>query len=275
MSSEIATNHYFVDEAGDPVLFGRGGKVLVGTKGCSHYFMLGVAKVANPAGLAAELDQLRADLLADPYFKDVPSMQRNAGKTAVAFHAKDDLPEVRREVFKLLGRSDVEVHIGIRRKQCLVELARKRRTGDPEFRMHPNDIYDGLVAKLFAHLLHKGDENRILFARRGKTDRVRALGEAIGTARERFQKRSRKVCDQPTDVRSACPSEHPCLQVIDYYLWALQRMLERNEDRFFELVRPAFAAICDQDCRIRKPGGEWYSRAEPLTMEKIRNPAVG
>ena len=32
-------------------------------------------------------------------------MQREARKTAVAFHAKDDLPEVRREVFALLKNS--------------------------------------------------------------------------------------------------------------------------------------------------------------------------
>jgi hypothetical protein len=40
--------------------------------------------------------------LADPYFKGVPSMQADAKKTALFFHAKDDLPEVRREVFRVL-----------------------------------------------------------------------------------------------------------------------------------------------------------------------------
>ena len=100
--------HYFVDEAGDPVLFDGKGRVLIGTEGCSRYFAVGLLDVADAAKLAAELDQLRAGLLADPYFKNVPSMQPEARKTALYFHAKDDLPEVRREVFKLLQRHELK-----------------------------------------------------------------------------------------------------------------------------------------------------------------------
>ena len=96
--------HYFVDEAGDPVLFDSKGRILIGSEGCSRYFAVGLLDVPDPAALAADLERLRAELLADPYFKDVPSIQAEARKTALYFHAKDDLPEVRREVFKLLQR---------------------------------------------------------------------------------------------------------------------------------------------------------------------------
>ena len=86
--------HYFVDEAGDLVLFSGNGKVLIGSEGCSRYFAVGLLDVPDAAALAADLNKLRADLLADPYFKDVPSMQPEVKKTALYFHAKDDLPEV-------------------------------------------------------------------------------------------------------------------------------------------------------------------------------------
>lgn len=43
---------------------------------------------------------LRASLLAAFYFKHIPSMQRKANKAARFFYAKDDIPEVRRAVFK-------------------------------------------------------------------------------------------------------------------------------------------------------------------------------
>lgn len=58
--------------------------------------------IAEPAAIGNKLETLRAELLADPYFKDVPSIQPEQRKTAVAFHANDDLPKVRREVFALL-----------------------------------------------------------------------------------------------------------------------------------------------------------------------------
>ena len=91
--------HYFVDESGDGVIFNDKGQVLLGKEGCMNYFILGLLEVKNPAVLEKEMAELRENLKADPYFKNVPSFEPAACKTAVYFHAKDDLPEVRREVF--------------------------------------------------------------------------------------------------------------------------------------------------------------------------------
>ena len=67
--------HYFIDEGGDSTLFSRKGKVLIGTEGCSRFFMLGLLDVPDPAALQRVFDDLRARLMSDPYFNDVPSMQ--------------------------------------------------------------------------------------------------------------------------------------------------------------------------------------------------------
>ena len=111
--------HYFVDEAGDPSLFNRKGRIIVGDPGCSGYFMLGKMEIEDPLQVARELEALRAELLADPYFKNVPSMQPGRGKTAIAFHANDDLPEIRREVFRLLSRQKVRFYAVVRDKRDL------------------------------------------------------------------------------------------------------------------------------------------------------------
>ena len=96
--SEIppSSRHYFVDEGGDSTLFSRTGKVLVGTEGCSRFFILGLLEVLDPAALKIRFDTLRAQLMGDSYFKGVPSILPNARKTALAFHAKDGLSEVRK-----------------------------------------------------------------------------------------------------------------------------------------------------------------------------------
>ena len=75
--------------------------------------------MAEPYKLRKDLRKLRAELLADPYFRDVPSMQPESRKTAILFHAKDDRPEVRREVFKLLLRHDIKFYAVVRNKQTL------------------------------------------------------------------------------------------------------------------------------------------------------------
>jgi predicted RNA binding protein YcfA (HicA-like mRNA interferase family) len=59
---------------------------------------------------------LRTSILADPYFAGVPSMQADRRKTAIMFHAKDDLPEVRRQVFQCLQTQAVHFFAVVRTK---------------------------------------------------------------------------------------------------------------------------------------------------------------
>lgn len=92
--------HYFVDEAGDGTLFNKRKQIVIGREGCSKSFILGVLEVAQPRLLHDELNQLRTSILADPYLAKVPSLQPERRKTAVAFHAKNDCAEVRREVLQ-------------------------------------------------------------------------------------------------------------------------------------------------------------------------------
>ncbi len=240
----------------------------MGRSGCSKCFMIGVAHLPNPPAVEKALGDLRDELLNDPYFRGVPSMQPTARKTAVAFHAKDDLPEVRREVFKLLPSFGAKVQVAIRRKDELVSFARFMHSDGQ--RLHANHVYDDLVKRLFRNLLHKADENRICFAWRGKTDRAEALRKAIQKAKENFKRRFGKRSDKPTSVESAYPSQRAGLQVIDYYLWALQRLFERGEDRYFELLRPQYRLIMDLDDRRNRRYGEWYSDSNPLSPGKLK-----
>lgn len=126
-NSHPSIRHYFVDEGGDSTLFSKTGKVLVGTKGCSRFFILGLLDVPNLTTLKERFDGLRAQLMGDSYFNDVPSMQPNKRKTAVAFHAKDDLPEVRRDVFRILHDLEgLRFYAVVADKLSVLEYVRQR-----------------------------------------------------------------------------------------------------------------------------------------------------
>lgn len=268
MGNEANVACFFVDEAGDMTLFDKRGKPLVGTEGCSRCFLVGVASLPQPAAAAQALSILRADLLADPYFKGVPSMQPQVRKTSVYFHAKDDLPEVRREVFRVLRGLEAKVLVAIRRKDTMVPLA--RRLYEQGKRLTPNDVYDDMVKRLFRDVLHKADENRVYFARRGKSTRYKAMRRALDKARANFERKWGRPSDKPTTIRSVFPRKHAGLQVIDYYLWALQRLYERREDRYFELLRPNYRLIMDLDDKRQHRYGEYYSDSNPLTLRKMK-----
>jgi len=269
--SPQSVHNYFVDEAGDTTLFSRRGKILVGTPGCSHVFMLGLALIPDPEGVATKLSQLRVELLAEPYFRGVPSMQPESRKTAICFHAKDDVQEVRREVFKLIGTFGVRMFVAIRRKASLAEIGVQARQRGAKAMIGPDQLYDDLVKRIFKQRLHLADRNEIVFARRGKSARVAALAAAIVRAKQNFAKQhSSRARDIPTTINAQYPSESAGLQVVDYYLWAIQRMFERREDRFFNLLQSDYRLIMDLDDRRRKSYGEWYDQSNCLTLEKMK-----
>lgn len=271
MAERRLVNNYYVDEAGDLTLFNKCGHTIVGKEGVSWVFMVGVAYLPDPKLAHHKLEHLRDKLLADPYFKGVPSMQPERKKTAICFHATDDLPEVRREIFKLLPEFGAKVQVAIKRKEYLVKTARllhQRKT-----KLSPDDVYDDLVKRLFKTGLHTAEKNRIVFARRGKVRR-RALENAIKKAKINFEKKTGICSESKTVIFSAYPSQYPGLQVIDYYLWALQRMFERAEDRFFRLLAPAYRLVMDLDDTRNKPYGQWYSDSNPLELNKIK-PVAG
>jgi hypothetical protein len=263
--------HYFVDEAGDSTLFNRRGRIIVGTEGCSRFFILGLADIPDPVTLGREMEALRARLLADPYFKGVPSMQPQARKTALAFHAKDDLPEVRREVFSLLLRHQMHFFAVVRDKLKVVEYVRQRNEREPSYRYNPNELYDYLVRRLFRDRLHKDDEYEIFFAKRGKSDRTKALLEALQAARNRFSQRWGIVSEAPIHVFPTAPPKCPGLQAADYFLWALQRLYERHEERFVALLWPLVSLVHDVDDTREARYGVYYTNKKPLTLAAIKD----
>jgi hypothetical protein len=183
------TKYYYVDEAGDGTIFNARGRIIIGNEGVSRYFILGLLDVADPVAIEKELKTLRAKLLDDPYFRGVPSMQFKAKKTAICFHAKDDLPEVRREVFKILLNHELRFFAIVRDKSKVLEYIRKRNEVDGAYRYNPNELYDSLVRQLFKDRLHQHDAYEIYFARRGTSDRTAALRIALETARKRFSEK--------------------------------------------------------------------------------------
>ncbi len=260
MAAEKAVKQYFVDEAGDLVLFDKKGRIIVGNGSVPLCFMVGFVDLPDPDLAHRKLEELRQELLADPYFSGVPSMQPEKKRTARFFHAKDDPWEVKREVIKLLPSLGARVVIGIRRKGPLANrhLALFKRTGQ---KFKENPIYDQLITEIFRDEPRLADESRVTFAHRGKRNRARELKGALAKA---------GYAPVAPFVKSAYPYEAAGLQVVDYYLWAVQRIYERGEDRFFRALESQYELIIDLDDKRKSPCGERYSNANKLEIAKIK-----
>ena len=99
---DISCGNFFVDESGDPTFFDRFGTLIVGQPGCSPILILGFVETCEPGQIRQELARLHQEIAADKYLEGIPSIE----KTNIAFHAKDDVAEVRQAVYKCLAGMD-------------------------------------------------------------------------------------------------------------------------------------------------------------------------
>ena len=264
---------YFVDEAGDGVLFSKkGGRVLIGSSGCSRFFILGVLDVANAQSLSESLTTLRENILSDPYLSGIPSLQPEQRKTALAFHAKNDIPEVRKEVYKLLhDTSGLRFFAVVTDKLKVLEYVRQRNTRNSNYRYNPNELYDYLARRLFKERLHKDEGYKIHFATRGKSDRTAALLTALEASKTNFYKKHGIESNATINVVPTNPIETAALQATDYYLWALQRLYEREEDRYVKYLWDSFKLVQDIDDRQNANYGTYYTKRNPLSADALKN----
>ena len=180
----------FVDETGDGAMFNRHGDVIIGTEGCSKYFILGFVLAEETNHIEKELDSLRAESCSDPYFKKVPSMQAPANKTAMLFHAKDDIPEARWKVYRFIEKPDIKFSAVIINKEDTLAAVRMRNIEDKSYRYKESESYELMTRELFKlFLLNKDYPNHwldIVFALRGGRKKTKALEKALYGEREKL-----------------------------------------------------------------------------------------
>lgn len=269
----------FVDEAGVPEIFDRKGRVIIGKEGCSFYFMLGMLEADAPDKLAAALNGLREEMRKDPYFSSAESFDPARKKTALLFHAKDDLPEVRVKVFDLLRSfgSEIRFRAVICDKQIIRTREEERRNQQAGYRYNPDHLYDELARALFSKFSRMAVVYQLWIAKRGNKERNAALLQAIDDAEGDFARNfgfSRGGLDRwKTTITN--PKATVCLQATDYFLWALQRFYEprmhpttgemTHEDRYLNAIIPQISQI--HDLHFGPTQGTYFTPGNPLTIE--------
>jgi hypothetical protein len=247
---------FFVDESGDPTFYDRKGNLIVGQPGCSPILILGLIETQDPAPIRTAVLELQQEVVHDPYLQDFPSI----AKTAVAFHAKDDVPEIRYRFFTLLRSLDFKAQFVVARK-----LERVFRNS---FEAKEAAFYDHLVSLLFQNLLHRYDHNLIYFSKRGSRSRQRPLSTAIRRGIDRFERKRGTRVQTTFDVQAQTPKGEPCLSVIDYMNWAVYRAFTTGEMRYYRTVEDKVGLLVDLYDTQNYPNN-WYSKRNPFAVNKI------
>ena len=85
-------------------------------------------------------------------------------------------------------------------------------------------------------------------------------------ARNDFRKRWGITGTAPIEIVPSSPAEVVGLQAVDYFLWALQRFYEKDEDRFLNLIWPKTKLVIDVDDTRSTAYGVYYTQTKPLNI---------
>lgn len=255
-TSQDNPNWFFVDEAGDPTFYDRRGNYIVGQEGCSPILLLGFIETSDPKPIRVALLELQREIVNDPYFQGVPSIE----KTALAFHAKDDLPEVRLLVYRLLATLDFKAQFIVARK-----IERVFRNS---FAANELKFYDHLVTQLFKNCLHQEQDNWVYFAKRGSRNRQAPLEAAIHESVQSVDEAGKTQINTNITVQSQTPLGEPCLSVTDYMNWAVYRAFTRGEMRYYRAMVEKVSLLVDLYDSERYPQN-WYNEQNPFDIQKI------
>lgn len=250
-----SANYFFVDESGDPTFYDKRGNLIVGQPGCSPILILGFMETAEPIHIRRALGELHRQIAADKYFKDVPSIS----KTNVAFHAKDDIPEVRQAVFKSITAMDFKAQFVVARK---IERVFRNTFSSSE-----KKFYNLLVTKLFQNVLHRHAANWIYISKRGTSTRQEPLESAVRAGVSKFEQTWQTEVRTDLKIITQTPVGEPCLQVIDYMNWSIYRAFVKREMRYYGFVEDKVSLLVDLYDTTKYPGN-WYNRTNPFDIKK-------
>jgi len=246
---------FFVDESGDPTFYDRFGNVIVGQGGCSPILILGFIETCEPSSIRRALDRLHKEIAADKYLQGVPSMQ----KTNMAFHAKNDVPEVRQAVFRCIAGMDFKAQFVAARK---IERVFRNTCNSSE-----GKFYDHLVTRLFQNTPMHHAINRVYISRRGVSTRQEPLESAVRLGVSSFEAERPNGAKRNITVLTQTPVGEPCLQVIDYMNWAVYRAFVKSEMRFYKFVEDKVSLLVDLYDTGNYPDN-WYNRDNPFDIKK-------
>jgi hypothetical protein len=264
----LAISHRFLDEMGNPTFFGKGKECVIGHQGVSLGFGMGIAKIERPlAEVREEIRTLQQQVTDDPLLNTLPSVVKRVNRGGFFFHACKDTPDVRTVFLHYLRELPCSIEVVVARKIPSL-FARKHHGQEDEF-------YADLLAHLIKNRLKKAHQLVLNVAARGSSTRSKVLNEslmkAIGRAGRKWGE-DRLQAKVVFNVQT--PLTEPLLCVPDYLNWAVQRVFERGETRYYDYLKDKIRLVVDlYDQAIYAGSGNYYDpKRHPLTAQNKLSP---
>ena len=240
---------------------------ILGEQGVSLSFSIGMVKFSTDLTVAREMvRECQAQVTTNRYLSVIASVKKKMSGKGFFFHATDDPPEVRAIFFELLDKLDFACEVMVARKNFKL-FAIKHHNRDTEF-------YADVLSQLLKDevLLH---EKLVLnIAERGHSTKHSNLQFALEKAIERHKMPGGADIVAPQVVFNV-QNQHnePLLNVADYICWAVQRVFERGETRYYDYLGEKIRVVSDLYGTNNSSTNEsYYGGGNRLTSENRLSP---
>lgn len=254
--------HRFLDEAGDTTFYGDGKRIIVGQQGVSLTFGLGMLQInGNLHEVRRQITDLQHQIQADRYLNSIPSIKKKIEKGGFYLHATDDPPEVRQAAYKLIKTMDCSLEMVVARKVPGI-FAAKHNNREAEF-------YADLLSHLLKDKLKSGLKYVLNIAHRSNSTSNTNLQVAIEKAYGRAEKQHhRNDLTSKVVFNVQTPRTEPLINLADYLCWAVQRVFEKGEIRYYDFIQDKIASVVDiYDRERHEIKGNCYDKDCPLTAK--------
>lgn len=269
-TNQPETKHRFLDETGDTTFYGKGKTLIVGQDGVSLSFELGIVRIDKPlAEVRNEIVALQQSVESDRLLNPIPSVQKRVQSGGFYFHASKDTPDVRAVFLRYLHELPCEAEVVIARKIPAL-FTNQHHEKDEEF-------YADLLAHLVKNRLKAPGTLVLNVAQRGSSTREKVLEAALKLATRRA---ANKWGSENIKARAVfniqTPRTEPILAVADYLCWAVQRVFEQGEMRYYNYLSEKIRLVVDLYDRSKYEGSRnYYDRKKnPLTVQNKLGPPV-
>jgi hypothetical protein len=263
--------HRFIDEVGDTTFYGKGSgrRIILGQEGVSLVFGVSIVKFSRPlADIRSEIAALQKQVEGDPLLNTIPSVVRRVNNGGFYFHACKDSDDVRSVFLRYLRDLRCEAEIVIARKIPSL-FAKKHHGKDDEF-------YADVLSHLIKNRLKQPRRIVLNIAERGSSTRARVLDDALAKASGRAGKRWASVDLKAQVVFNVqTPLREPLLAVPDYLGWAVQRVFEKGQTRYYDYLRERIRLVVDLYDSEKYAGNKnYYDQKNPLTAQNKIGPSA-
>ncbi len=268
-NKKATTNHRFIDEAGDTTFYLKGKKSALGNTGVSTCFIIGMVKIYDDLDeVRLKINSLQEDIIKNPFF-NVPSVQKKVNNNGYYLHATDDIPEIRLKFLELISTINCSFEAVVAEKK--IERYETKHKGKEEY------FYADLLSHLLKNKLQNGKKLVLHVSERGKSTKNHNLDLALQKAIQRLHNNEKVISKEVTTnviFNVNYPTIEPLLNLSDYFCWAVQRVFEKGETRYYDFLKEKISLVIDvYDVENFKDWKNYYSPKNPLTKDNKKNPS--